>query len=660
LTTWLSVTELSKDVVLELTGKDVYDSHTALRHVHELQSPQHSIHVILPLSLRTNKGFTPWLINAKTKVRGTTVPQYIETNLKEIGDKWKQQVLQLRKQQCILFFQQSTIPYTDPVPIHAQRLSDAEHFASFDVRIAGAIKRTLMDSGATCCCMAEQMVKDLQLTVEKKEYTQDIKGVAGKVNILGTVTCPVKIGKIQIDQQFCVVKQPIAGYVCLLGQDFMARNYCDLSFTPTSVSFTVKMGEKENEKVTLKRRIQMDEFAELQSAQSIHALKFNSHSKAVWGSERKALLRDIEIGLCAAYKVVITPTASVQAGAVSSSIPIEIQKVIDSHSTETGTLRGTIPPNTHAVGYHCHIDLVPNANAVQIKQYRLTPREKEELINKVKLFIELGWIEPSTSQWCSSVLFVPKPGNKLRFCVDYRRVNLVTKDDKGPIPQTEDLIDSLQGANLFSALDLASGYYQLAIDEESRPVTAFPTPLGLFQWRVMPMGLSNAPAIFQRTMNSILAKHIADGFCLVYLDDIVIYSKSITEHAAHLDAVLTSLRDHNLFCQLPKCVWAQESIKYLGHIVSGKGILPDPDKVKALDDWGTPQHLTEHTDDNISTSERLSKRKQLVHECRRLLGFMNYFARFVPQYAQLAAPLHSVMISFVLSFIGINCMYSTD
>ena len=105
---------------MELTGKDVYDSHTALRHVHEIQSPQHSVHVILPLSLRTNKGFTPWLINAKTKVRGSTVPQYIETNLKQIGDKWKQQVLQLRKQQCILFFQQSTTPYTVTVRVHVQ------------------------------------------------------------------------------------------------------------------------------------------------------------------------------------------------------------------------------------------------------------------------------------------------------------------------------------------------------------------------------------------------------------------------------------------------------------------------------------------------------------------------------------------------------------
>ena len=164
-------------------------------------------------------------------------------------------------------------------------------------------------------------------------------------------------------------------------------------------------------------------------------------------------------------------------------------------------------------------------------------------------FIAQGWIEPSTSSWCSSVLFVPKPGNKLRFCVDYRQLNRSTIVDRNPIPSTEGLIDSLQGMEYFTALDLASGFYQLAITKESRPLTAFPTPYGLYQWRVMPMGLTNAPAVFQRAMNTILQEHIRKGYCLVYLDDIIVLSKSAEEHALHLDAVLQSLKEHNLFYQ---------------------------------------------------------------------------------------------------------------
>ena len=194
--------------------------------------------------------------------------------------------------------------------------------------------------------------------------------------------------------------------------------------------------------------------------------------------------------------------------------------------------------------------------------------EKEDLLTQVEAFIAKGWIEPSVSPWSSSVLFIPKPNGKLRFCVDYRRLNAVTVGDQGPVPLTGELLDSLGGSVYFSALDLASGYYQLGMHPDSRPYTAFPTPYGLYQWKVMPMGLKTAPAIFQRAMNTILHTHIKAGRCLVYLDDIIIKSKSLQDHAQHLDLVLNSLSEHSLFCQLPKCTWAQKELKYLGHIYS--------------------------------------------------------------------------------------------
>ena len=635
---WLNIKKLHADAVLELTGHDVYDSHTALRHVYELEkSERHSIHVILPLRLRKHRGFTPWLVNGTTKKRGVGLSRNLEDQIKTVGTKSQHTVSTLRKMQCLLEFHTDTVKNTkEPIPIHAQSLDRIDHFASFDVRIGGMMKRTLTDTGATCSCITVNMVKSLGLTIERpKEFTEDIKGVGGKVNVLGYVRCTVKLGKREEIHTFYVVKESIAGYSCLIGQDFMAKHSCSVSFTPTQVSFSIKLTDEDPGLIIFKRKIKLDEYDHLGS---VNMLQFDCNSKPVWGSEKKALLKEIEKGLCVAYKVVVTiaPTDKTESQPV---IPSSIQKVIAKHSSDKGTLRGAIPPNTHVKGYECHIDLIPNASPVQIRQYRLTPREKEELINKVKLFIELGWIEPSTSQWCSSVLFVPKPGGKLRFCVDYRKVNMVTKDDKGPIPQQEDLLDSLQGASYFSALDLASGYFQLAIDEESRPITAFPTPLGLFQWRVMPMGLCNAPAIFQRTMNSILAPHIQKGYCLVYLDDIIIYSTSLTDHELHLDAVLTTLQEHNLFCQLPKCEWAQQSIKYLGHIVSGTGVVPDPNKVKALKDWDIPPQIERLTEE-LSSMERVTIRKQIIHECRRFLGFMNYFARFIPQFAHLAAPLN--------------------
>lgn len=204
-----------------------------------------------------------------------------------------------------------------------------------------------------------------------------------------------------------------------------------------------------------------------------------------------------------------------------------------------------------------------------------------------------------------------------------------------------ELKDELAGAQLFSALDLASGYYQLKMSEASRPFTSFPTPFGLYQWKVMPMGLTNAPAIFQTAMNEILKSHIIAGYCRVYLNDIIIFSRSVADHATHLDAVLTSLNNHHLFCQLPKCFWAMPELKYLGHIVSGKGVKPDPSKVEALKNWPPPLDLVSLlADESSSATAKTAYRKQIVNHCRRYMGFMNYFSRFIPKFSELAACLH--------------------
>ena len=303
--------------------------------------------------------------------------------------------------------------------------------------------------------------------------------------------------------------------------------------------------------------------------------------------ERRNLIRDIANQRTVAYQLTFTHAdhrvAAVLDTDQNEELSEEVRKVINKHSVPGGTLCGTIPPHTHAKGYECHIEMLAGAKPVNIKQYRLTPLEREDLLKQVDAFIEKGWIEPSTSSWSSSVLFVPKPNGKLRFCVDYRKVNAETVPNRSPIPNQGELLDRLQGAEYFSALDLASGYYQLAMALDSREYTAFPTPYGLYHWKVMPMGLSNAPAIFQTAMNVILGKHIRAGYCMVYLDDIIILSKTISEHAQHLDAVLTSLHESNLFCQLPKCFWARKQLKYLGHLVSGKGVLPDPAKVDSLE-----------------------------------------------------------------------------
>ena len=659
---WMNLEKLVNDSVLCISENELYNAHSALRKAHELiKSSVHQVYVILPLSVRKHKGFTPWLQFSKTQFRGNQKFQDIPKCCENIP-------LNHLQKPCILLLQNSV-----SVPLkHVAAAKQSLHHASFDFRISGAMERTLVDTGATCCCISESFVKSMQLPMQHCLKREDIGGVGGEVQVLGTVTASVKLRKMQVDQLFYVVRDAIAGYHCLLGQDFLTKQSCALLFTPNTVAFAVNGSETEAGRIISHRKIlnYTDPLSSVQTFSSVQPLSNQANTTSVsdngsisalnsalssdlssektctdmnaplQGNEKKSILHAVHQGTCMAYRVIITPPKMVTAMENNSVIPSCIQEVINTHSDGEGTLRGSIPPNTHVIGHECHIELVPGARPVQIRQYRLTPREREELEQKVKSFIEKGWIEPSTSSWCSSVLFVPKPGGKLRFCVDYRRVNAVTEVDKGPIPSQEEMIDRLQGACYFTALDLASGFYQLAISKGSRGITAFPTPLGLFQWRVMPMGLCNAPATFQRAMNDILKDHIQKGYCLVYIDDIIIFSPSIELHSVQLDSVLTTLKSHNLFCQLPKCVWAQKEIKYLGHVVSGLGVLPDSDKVKVLDSWHIPPSAFSTESEDISVQERKAIRKEIVHQCRRFLGFMNYFSRFIPKYADMASILH--------------------
>ena len=625
---WLDVTSLDKDVELALTGKDIYFAHTALRHLESIDQRHHTVKVVLPMALRTNPGFTPWLADAKTLKRDEEV----------IWDGKSRKV-------CVL------ICTTKAKHAHVA----AAHCATFDIRANGAAVRSLWDSGANCCCLSKAFATRVGLTWEEVKNKPDdtIGGVGGAVSVLGKVTAPVKIGKLHIQQEFVIVEDSIAGYDCLLGEDFFTTNYVSIAYEPNRVSVTVGRDAQGGHRAKLSRTIQDSVPSKVQYGNDtagkyafpmVMSIAEESEEREPCSrKEQRALYRDVRNERAVAYRVMITPRQTASNIGVDEDyvIPEGIREVIKKHSGPGGTLCGSIPANTHAKGYECKIDIEPGNNPVHIRQYRLTPLEKAELMKQIDAFLAKGWIELSSSSWCSSVLFVPKPNNKLRFCVDYRHLNARTVQDRGNIPLQGELLDELQGATVFSALDLASGYYQLAVEPDSRKYTAFPTPYGLYQWCVMPMGLCNAPAIFQRAMNQILHEHIKNKYCLVYLDDIIIMSKSVEEHIRHVDAVLTSLNEHNLFCQLPKCFWAREELKYLGHIVTGKGVKPDPAKVATLDSWTPPIDVVEKLKEpDCSKSAATSYRKSIVHECRRFLGFMNYFNRYIPRYSELAGCLH--------------------
>jgi hypothetical protein len=235
-------------------------------------------------------------------------------------------------------------------------------------------------------------------------------------------------------------------------------------------------------------------------------------------------------------------------------------------------------------------------------------------------------LEPSKSPYGAHVLFVPKPnGRGLRLCMDYKALNAITVKNRYSIPRIDDLLDAVSGAKFFTSLDLTSGYHQVLTSEEDRPKTAFRTPMGHFQFKVLIEGLTNAPATFQSVMNSVFHPFLR-RFVVVYLEDILIYTKSGEEHKLHVRQVLELLRSNRFYVCKAKSSFASEETKFLGHIVSAKGIRPDPKKVAAVQDWPILKN---------------------VPDVRSFLGLVNYFWKFIDHFASLAEPLTNLTRSKV-------------
>ncbi|GJW42385.1 putative reverse transcriptase domain-containing protein [Tanacetum coccineum] len=223
------------------------------------------------------------------------------------------------------------------------------------------------------------------------------------------------------------------------------------------------------------------------------------------------------------------------------------------------------------------IDLIPGASPVVRSPYRLAPSEMLELSNQLKELQEKGFIRPSHSPWGAPVLFVKKKDGSMRMCIDYRELNKLAIKNRYPLPRIDDLFDQLQGACCFSKIDLCSGYHQLRVQEEDIPKIAFRTRYRHFGFIVMPFGLTNAPAIFMDLMNRVCKPYL-DKFVIVFIDDILIYSKSEEEHEVHLKTILDLLKKEKLYAKFSKCEFWLKEVQFLGHVVNRDGIHVDPSK----------------------------------------------------------------------------------
>ncbi len=304
----------------------------------------------------------------------------------------------------------------------------------------------------------------------------------------------------------------------------------------------------------------------------------------------------------------------------------------------------------------------------------MAPSELVELKKQIKELLDKGFIRASSSPWGSPVLFAKKKDGTLRLCIDYRALNMVTIKNKYPMPRINDLFDQLAQAKVFSKIDLRSGYHQLKVRTEDIPKTAFTSRYGLYEFTVMPFGLTNAPAYFVHLMNKVfmkfmdkfvvvfiddilvysrtpeehaehlrivlgeLRKHqlyakfvhlmnkvfmkFMDKFVVVFIDDILVYSRTPEEHAEHLRIVLGELRKHQLYAKFSKCEFWLRQVGFLGHILNQEGVAVDPEKVKAILDWKPPANVT---------------------DVRSFLGMAGYYRRFIEGFSTVAKPITQLL-----------------
>lgn len=489
------------------------------------------------------------------------------------------------------------------IPCSANAFHDDENVRALTMLFEGQVMhvggRILVDSGASCNVVSTAMARQLELPITAPAPTTKLLLANGQtVDHLGTVVVSAKIQDVAFPSITCVVLDMSSDWDLLLGEPWLRRHRADVSYN----SFSVRGYDRKSRPFVLR----CEEDKPVPGSDCLDLDKMVISAAQVKRLSRKGC----KTFLSTVTKMVEDPVLNVE---VPDSVSLVLKEYTDVFPEDVPGL-----PPERSGGTHTIPLVDPYSKPPSRPLYRLSRPEMAEAERQVQLLLQKGFIEPSTSPYGSPILFVQKKDGSLRMVIDYRALNRLTVKNKYPMPRIDDALDQLQGATVFTSLDLTSGYHQIRISEEDMPKTAFRTPQGLFQWRVLPFGLTNAPATFQTVMNNVFGPFL-NKFVLVYLDDILIYSKTEEEHCEHLRKVLGLLREHRLYANLRKCTFARPELAYLGHIVSAEGIKVDPHKTAAITNWATPSSLS---------------------ELRSFLGLATYFRKFIRGFARMAVPLH--------------------
>ena len=467
-----------------------------------------------------------------------------------------------------------------------------QHHMSFTTEIAGKPARVLLDTGASQCFINKAFCEKADLKSVAAPTPQKVQ-IAGGTDILTNSLCQVSfhLQGMGVTVSPLVVELP-EDFTVILGDDWLrarsavldySKEICTLKKTETGRTHTLSVKQEQRHQQKQKR----------------------------WKAD-VLVVRIVED----------IPDPTEKQVMDLSKVPEAYRELLEEYrDVFPEEIPAGLPPSRP--GMELVIPFKEGDVSIASYRTRYSPAEIEEARRQVQSDLGQGFIRPSTSQFVSSPVFTPKKTGGLRMCVDYRKINAHTKKDQHPLPRVDELLDQLNGADTFSSLDLLSGYHQIRIHESDVPKTAFRTSEGLYEWLVMPFGLSNAPGMFQRIMNACFGDYL--GKCLVaYLDDLLVYSKEPKQeereeaHKRVLRLILDVMRKERLYGNFAKSFFGRDTLIWLGQILSKDGRRPDPAKTDVLVNWPEPRN---------------------VKELQAFLGLANWFRQYLDKFSQNIVPL---------------------